>query len=115
MIEKRVDAVNRALSVEPIMADAQIRRFLILPKELNPDDGELTRTQKVRRGIIAERYASLIDGLCDGASEASISTEITYEDGRKGRLEANGAHHGLAALPPGQRAPCSGQKGKCSA
>ena len=100
MIEKRVDAVNRALSVEPIMADAQIRRFLILPKELDPDDGELTRTQKVRRGIIAERYASLIDGLCDGASEASISTEITYEDGHKGRLEANVLIMDLPPYPP---------------
>jgi long-chain acyl-CoA synthetase len=88
MIEKRVDAVNRALSLEPVMAGAQIRRFLILPKELDPDDGELTRTQKVRRGIIAERYASLIVGLNGGASEASISAEITYEDGRKGKLEA---------------------------
>jgi long-chain acyl-CoA synthetase len=70
------------------MAGAQIRRFLILPKELDADDGELTRTQKVRRRFIAERYASLIEGLYSGASEASISAEITYEDGRKGKLEA---------------------------
>jgi long-chain acyl-CoA synthetase len=97
MIEKRVDTVNRALSLEPVMAGAQIRRFLILPKELDPDDGELTRTQKVRRGIIAERYASLIEGLYGGASEALISAEITYEDGRKGKLEAA---VGVVDLPP---------------
>ncbi len=86
MIETHVDAVNRALAAEPMMAGAQIRRFLILPKELDADDGELTRTQKVRRRFIAERYAPLIDGLYGGAAEASISAEITYEDGRKGKL-----------------------------
>ena len=104
MIEKRVDAVNRALSLEPVMAGAQIRRFLILPKELDPDDGELTRTQKVRRGVIAERYASLIVGLNSGASEASISAEITYEDGRKGKLEATVRIVDLPPYPPA-RAP----------
>ena len=54
------------------MAGAQIRRFLILPKELDADDGELTRTMKVRRGLIAERYASLVRALYDGSTEASI-------------------------------------------
>ena len=87
LIKRRVDEVNRALSLEPMMAGAQIRRFLILPKELDADDGEVTRTQKVRRKFVAERYAPLIKGLYDGAVEASIATEITYEDGRKGKLE----------------------------
>ena len=59
MIERRVDEVNRALADEPRMAASQIRRFLILHKELDADDGELTRTQKVRRSFIAERYAPL--------------------------------------------------------
>jgi long-chain acyl-CoA synthetase len=86
MIQAHVDEVNRALAGEPMMADAQIQRFLILPKELDADDGELTRTQKVRRGFIAERYSSLVDGLYDGSNLASISAEITYEDGRKGVL-----------------------------
>jgi long-chain acyl-CoA synthetase len=104
MIEKRVDAVNRALSLEPVMAGAQIKRFLILPKELDPDDGELTRTQKVRRGSITERYASLIEGLYDGASEASIRTEITYEDGRKGKLDACARIVDLPPHPPPKRA-----------
>jgi long-chain acyl-CoA synthetase len=104
MIEKRVDAVNRALSLEPVMAGAQIRRFLILPKELDPDDGEMTRTQKVRRRFIAERYASLIEGLYSGASEASIRAEITYEDGRKGKLEATTRIVDLSPYPPAKRA-----------
>ena len=82
-----VEAVNRALAQEPAMAGAQIRRFLILPKELDADDGELTRTQKVRRRFIAERYAPLVEGLYSDAAEAAISAEITYEDGRKSRLE----------------------------
>ncbi len=95
-IEKHVDAVNRSLSQEPAMARAQIRRFLILPKELDADDGELTRTQKVRRGFIAERYAPLVAGLYSGAREAAISAEITYEDGRKGRLEGSSRIYDLS-------------------
>jgi long-chain acyl-CoA synthetase len=71
-----------------MMAGAQIRRFLILHKELDADDGELTRTQKVRRGFIAERYAPLITALYDGSKEADISTQVTFEDGRKGTISA---------------------------
>ena len=70
------------------MAGAQIRRFLILHKELDADDGEVTRTQKVRRGFVAERYAPLITALYNGSREADISTEVTFEDGRKGMLSA---------------------------
>jgi long-chain acyl-CoA synthetase len=70
------------------MAGAQIKRFLILHKELDADDGELTRTQKVRRGFIADRYAPLIKALYDGSKEADISTEVTFEDGRKGVISA---------------------------
>jgi long-chain acyl-CoA synthetase len=87
LIRSRVEAVNQALAAEPAMAGARIKRFLILPKELDADDGELTRTQKVRRAFIAQRYAPLVDGLYGDASEAAISAEITYEDGRKGKLE----------------------------
>ena len=88
MIEKHVDEVNRSLAAEPRMGGAQVRRFLILPKELEADDGELTRTQKVRRGFIAERYAPLVEALYDGSTEADIRTEVTFEDGRKGVLAA---------------------------
>jgi long-chain acyl-CoA synthetase len=95
LITKHVEAVNQALSQEPAMAGAQIRRFLILPKELDADDGELTRTQKVRRRFIAERYAPLVEGLYGGADEAAISSEIIYEDGRKGRLEGRSRIHDM--------------------
>ena len=89
MIERRVDEVNAMLAQEPKMASSQIRRFLVLPKELDADDGELTRTQKVRRGFIAERYAPLIRALYDGSKECHIRMEVTFEDGRKGMIEGN--------------------------
>jgi long-chain acyl-CoA synthetase len=84
MLAAHVAEVNRSLAEEKAMAGAQIRRFLILPKELDADDGELTRTMKVRRSLITERYAPLLNALYSGAKEASISIEVTFEDGRKG-------------------------------
>jgi long-chain acyl-CoA synthetase len=88
MLEKHVMEVNRSLAEDKVMAGARIRRFLILHKELDPDDGEITRTLKVRRGFVAERYAPLINALYDGSKEADISTEVTFEDGRKGTISA---------------------------
>lgn len=87
IVRRRVDELNRALSQEPQMAASQIKRFLVLPKELDADDGELTRTQKVRRGFIADRYAPLIKALYDGSKTATISVEVTFEDGRKGSIQ----------------------------
>ena len=88
MVAEHVDEVNRSLAHEPRMGGAQIARFLILHKELDADDGELTRTQKVRRGFIAERYGPLITALYDGSHTADIRTEVTFEDGRKGVIAA---------------------------
>ncbi|MEH2563078.1 AMP-binding protein [Bradyrhizobium sp. AZCC 2289] len=88
MVAKDVVEVNRALAEGKVLAGAQIRRFFILHKELDADDGELTRTQKLRRGFIAERYAPLVTALYDGSHEADISTEVTFEDGRKGVIAA---------------------------
>ncbi|MGB7257128.1 MAG: AMP-binding protein [Pseudolabrys sp.] len=88
MIEKHVIEVNRSLAADKVMGGAQIKRFLILHKELDADDGELTRTQKVRRGFIADRYGTLVTALYDGSGEADIATEVTFEDGRKGTLSA---------------------------
>jgi long-chain acyl-CoA synthetase len=102
MIESHVDQVNRALAREPAMAGSQIRRFLILPKELDADDGELTRTQKVRRAFIAERYAPLVDGLFSGAKEAAIDVEVTFEDGRKGKLSGASRIVDMASHAPAQ-------------
>ena len=88
MIARHIDEVNRSLAEEEIMAGAQIRRFLILHKELDPDDGELTRTQKLRRGHIIDRYAPLVEAFYNGSTEAQIATEVTFEDGHKGVLAA---------------------------
>ena len=105
MIEKHVAEVNRSLAADKMMAGIQIKRFLILHKELDADDGELTRTQKVRRGFIAERYATLITALYDGSSEADISTEVTFEDGRKGVISARVKIRDMQTAP----APAMGQ------
>jgi long-chain acyl-CoA synthetase len=88
LLALHVARVNRDLAAEPAMRGAQIRRFLVLPKELDADDGEITRTNKVRRRFIAERYASLIEALYDGTTEVDFTTEITFEDGRRGTIAA---------------------------
>jgi long-chain acyl-CoA synthetase len=88
MVAKDVAQVNRSLAKEKVLAGAQIRRFLILHKELDADDGELTRTLKVRRRFITERYAPLVAALYNGSHEADVSTEVTFEDGRKGTIAA---------------------------
>ena len=88
MMEEHVAQVNRDLASEDTMAGSQIARFLVLHKELDADDGELTRTQKVRRSFIAERYAPLIEALYDGSTEKYVETEVTFEDGRKGKIVA---------------------------
>jgi long-chain acyl-CoA synthetase len=99
MIAKHVAEVNQSLAADRVMAGTQIKRFLILHKELDADDGELTRTQKVRRGFIADRYDPLITALYDGSKEAGISTEVTFEDGRKGVLSARVKIHDMKTEP----------------
>jgi long-chain acyl-CoA synthetase len=95
MLARHVAEVNRSLAGDKVMAGAQIRRFLILHKELDPDDGEITRTLKVRRGFVAERYAPLINALYNGSKDADISTEVTFEDGRKGTISARVKIHDM--------------------
>lgn len=87
-IKEHVEAVNDSVARDPMLSGCQISRFLVLHKELDPDDGEMTRTRKVRRNIIAEKYADLIDALYDGRDTVSTRTEVTYEDGRKGEIRA---------------------------
>ncbi len=99
MLEKHVDEVNKSLVDEQVMAGAQIKRFLVLHKELDADDGELTRTMKVRRGLIAERYAPLVKALYDGSKVADVATEVTFEDGRKGTLAARVAIRDVKTYP----------------
>ena len=99
MIARHIDEVNRSLAEEEVMAGAQIRRFLVLHKELDPDDGELTRTQKLRRGHIIDRYGPLVDAFYNGAATAEISTEVTFEDGHKGVIAARLAIRDMQAYP----------------
>jgi long-chain acyl-CoA synthetase len=106
MLQKHVEEVNRSLAADKMTAGTQIKRFLILHKELDADDGELTRTQKVRRGFIAERYAPLVQALYDGSAEADISTQVTFEDGRKGVISARVKIREVARVP---FAPSMGQ------
>ncbi len=87
-VAEHVGEVNRSLAADPMLAGCQIRRFVILHKELDADDGELTRTRKVRRRIIEEKYADLIAALYGGAPRIATETEVTYEDGRKGTIRA---------------------------
>lgn len=89
LIQDEIEQVNRDLATDPRMAGAQIRRFLILHKALEADDGELTRTNKVRRGFIGERYKPLVDALYDGSRAAHIKVDVTFEDGRKGAIEGD--------------------------
>ena len=88
MIGRHIDEVNRSLAEEEIMAGAQIRRFLVLHKELDADDGELTRTQKLRRGHIIDRYSPLVEAFFNGSTDAQIATEVRFEDGHQGVIAA---------------------------
>ena len=72
-----------------MVSDSQVLRFLILHKELDPDDDELTRTRKVRRGFIAEKYGVLIDALYAGKPSQFIETDVKFEDGRTGKVSAD--------------------------
>ena len=88
LIQECVEKVNADLAEDKLLAGSQISRFLVLHKELDADDGELTRTNKVRRGFIAEKYQVLIDALYGGKSEQYIETQVKFEDGRTGSVSA---------------------------
>jgi long-chain acyl-CoA synthetase len=88
LVREEVARVNRSLLDEGPLSGAQIRRFLLLHKELDPDDQEITRTRKVRRGFIAQKYAALIDALYSGADHVKVEAQVTYEDGRTGTVRA---------------------------
>ncbi len=87
-IQSHVAAVNESVAQDDMLSGCRVHRFLVLHKELDADDGELTRTRKVRRRIIEEKYEDLINALYDGSSRVSTVTEVTYEDGRKGSIKA---------------------------
>ena len=89
LIQDCVASVNRELANEPQFSASQIRRFIVLHKELDADDGELTRTRKVRRKFVSEKYSTLIDALYSNQDNVHVKTEVTFEDGRKGSVEAD--------------------------
>ena len=81
--------MNADLATEARLAGSQIARFLVLHKELDADDGELTRTRKVRRGFIAERYQGLVEAMYAGRASQYIETAVRFEDGRSGVVSAD--------------------------
>jgi long-chain acyl-CoA synthetase len=89
LIHQEVVRVNRSLVEDTVLRGAQIKRFLILHKELDPDDEEITRTRKVRRRFIAEKYAALIDALYSARERCEVEAQVTYEDGRTARIRAD--------------------------
>ena len=88
MILGHVSEVNRSVAADPMLAGCQVHRFLVLHKELDADDSEMTRTRKVRRRIVEEKFHDLITALYGGAADIYTETEVTYEDGRKGKITA---------------------------
>jgi long-chain acyl-CoA synthetase len=89
LIQDCLEQVNAELAGDAMVADTQIHRFLVLHKELDPDDDELTRTRKVRRGFVAEKYAVLIEALYCGKTSQFIETLVRFEDGRTGKIGAD--------------------------
>jgi long-chain acyl-CoA synthetase len=104
LIRDCVEKVNADLAADEKLAGSQISRFLILHKELDADDGELTRTAKVRRGFIGERYDVLVDALYSGKSEQFIETAVRFEDGRVGKVAATLRIVDAKTFPPVRRA-----------
>jgi long-chain acyl-CoA synthetase len=88
LIKECVEKVNADLAADTMLAGSQVSRFLVLHKELDADDGELTRTNKVRRGYIADKYDVLVDALYGGKTEQYIQTQVKFEDGRTGSVSA---------------------------
>ena len=87
-IQSHIEEVNRSVAKDEMLSGCQIHRFLILHKELDADDGELTRTRKVRRALVGEKFSDLVEALYDGSDSVYTETEVTYEDGRKGKITA---------------------------
>ena len=89
LVRECIEKVNIDLAAEPEIASSQVHRFLILHKELDADDGELTRTRKVRRLHVGEKYAMLVDALYGGKQVVHVEAQVRYEDGRTGSISAD--------------------------
>ncbi|HEX7442120.1 MAG TPA: AMP-binding protein [Caldimonas sp.] len=104
LVRECVEKVNADLAADDKLAGSQISRFLVLHKELDADDGELTRTRKVKRGFIGERYQLLVDALYDGRTHQFVETEMKFEDGRRGTVAADLQIVDAKVLPAMRRA-----------
>jgi long-chain acyl-CoA synthetase len=104
LIADCVEKVNADLAHDTLLAGSQIHRFLILHKELDPDDDELTRTRKVRRRFVAEKYAVLIDALYAGSARQYIETQVKFEDGRQGMISADLEIRDVETFAPARKA-----------
>lgn len=87
-IQEHVSEVNKSVAEDKMLSGCQVHRFVILHKQLDADDGEMTRTGKVRRRIVEDKFSDILTALYDGSGEISTTTEVTYEDGRKGAISA---------------------------
>ena len=88
VIQGHIEEVNVKIAQDAMLSSCQVHRFLVLHKELDADDGEMTRTRKVRRRVILEKFSDLVEALYSGAQNVFTETEVTYEDGRKGKISA---------------------------
>lgn len=88
IIQGHVDAVNESVAQDEMLSGCQIHRFVVLHKELDADDGEMTRTRKVRRAVVGEKFSDIVGALYSKKSSIYTETEVTYEDGRKGQITA---------------------------
>ena len=88
LLREAVGKVNADLANDPALANAQIHRFIVLHKELDADDDELTRTRKVRRRFIQQKFDQLVDAMYGGLNEQYVETAVKFEDGRTGKISA---------------------------
>jgi long-chain acyl-CoA synthetase len=100
LVRDCVEKVNADLARDPKLSGSQVHRFVILHKELDADDGELTRTRKVRRGYIGEKYATIVDALYSGAERCVVEAQVRFEDGRVGSVRAELAVHSAKTFAP---------------
>ena len=100
LIQGCVEQVNRDLASDPQLAGSQIRRFVLLHKELDADDGELTRTRKVRRGFIGDKYRAIVEALYSDRDVVNVEAQVKFEDGRTGLIKATLAIRTAALAEP---------------
>ncbi|MBP0481602.1 AMP-binding protein [Sagittula salina] len=103
-IQGHIEEVNASVARDEMLSGCQVHRFIVLHKELDADDGEMTRTRKVKRKVIAEKFHDLVEALYSDVDQIYTETEVTYEDGRKGRIKATLAVRDAAVVPVTPRA-----------